>query len=66
MEWTRISPDQWILRNAAGDVRAVNRAGPYFNESAEKFIVTGPGYIATEHATFEDARAAAEDSLRDD
>jgi hypothetical protein len=66
LEWTRITADQWILNSDAGVVRAINRAGPYVNGPAEKFIVTGPGYEATEHPTLEEARAAAEASLLND
>ena len=63
MQWTKITEDQWILSERSGPIlRAVNRRGPYMGQVAETFTLTGPGYVATEHATLAEAQAAAEAS----
>lgn len=64
VRWVQVSPTIWtlVLRDAT-IIRQVAKLGPYLGESAEKYVVTGDGYSATEHLTLTDAMAAARGSV---
>ncbi len=64
MQWELVTEGQWVLYDDDGHLgRQVAQAGPYLDQPVATYVVTGPGYEATDHPSLEEARAAAEASL---
>ena len=64
MRWVQVSSTvrTLVLRDRA-IIRQVAKLGPRPGDPAEKFVVTGDGYTATEHPTLTEAMAAARGSV---
>jgi hypothetical protein len=63
--WHFEALDQWMLRDAHGNLlRHVVKLGPYIGDPGVKYRVTGAGHDATDHPTLDEAKLAAEASLR--
>jgi hypothetical protein len=64
VRWVQVTLTIWrlVLRDGA-IIRQVAKLGPYLGDPAEKYIVTGDGYTATEHTTLMDAMTAARVSV---
>lgn len=62
--WAQITGRTWALRDDEAQVYVRHIARLEYFNGAAKFVVTGEAYEATEHLTFDEARDAAESSLR--
>lgn len=62
--WQRVpTTANWVLPDDSGLIlrQIVDRGRGY---GAERFIVSGPGHVMTEHASLDEAKAVAEACLR--
>jgi hypothetical protein len=61
--WQRVpTTANWVLPDASGMIlRQIVDRGQGFGD--ERFIVSGPGHVMSEHASLAEAKAAAEASL---
>jgi hypothetical protein len=62
MDWQQVEVGQWAILDEQGVILRliVDRGVGY---GGERFIASGNGHHMSEHATLEDAKAAAEASL---
>ena len=65
MQWTYLGEGQWVIANDAGtSMRTVRKVEPSSGGTGTLYTVTGHGYEASVYATLEEAKAAAETSLK--